>query len=519
MDCSNSKNLERPTQINQTNQLPVSISSVLKSLCKIETQYKKSSGFLIKFEAKEDEFYCLLTNEHIITKDLVEKKGIIKFIFECGTKEKEIKLDDKERYIKVFMDINIDAIVIQILPKDEIEKDYFLSFDKNYINDFNKLKNEDITIIQNLSDCPCYSYGKIKEINKYEFTYSAFIKNCLSGSPIFLKGSKRVIGIHKYGNNSNNYGDFIGPIFDYFKKNEIILYKNISINNNGKKEYDSTNSSMINKLNQITIIYQIKQDEEKIQLFGSHFVQNNENNCYLLIDGQRQELCTYLKLNQHHKEKNTLEIKLIESKSITNLSNMFHSERYYSSLKSVRDISDWETKIIFDMSEMFDGCESLKSLPDISKWNTKKVTNMSGMFYNCESLKSLPDISKWDTKKVTNMSKMFLGCKSLISLPDISKWDTKKVNDMSNMFCSCESLITLPDISKWDTKNVKDMSFMFGNCESLGLLPDISNWNTKYVTDIHYMFFNCRSLKYLPDISKWDIKNVTHISNISCIQF
>ena len=32
------------------------------------------------------------------------------------------------------------------------------------------------------------------------------------------------------------------------------------------------------------------------------------------------------------------------------------------------------------MSDIFDGCTSLKSLPDISKWDTKNVNNMSQMF-------------------------------------------------------------------------------------------------------------------------------------------
>ena len=55
------------------------------------------------------------------------------------------------------------------------------------------------------------------------------------------------------------------------------------------------------------------------------------------------------------------------------------------------------------MSYMFYECSSLKSLPDISKWDTKNVTDMSGMFSECSSLNNLPDISKWDTKNVTNM--------------------------------------------------------------------------------------------------------------------
>ena len=71
---------------------------------------------------------------------------------------------------------------------------------------------------------------------------------------------------------------------------------------------------------------------------------------------------------------------------------------------------------------------------EIKLIETKIITNMSYMFYNCSSLLSLPDISEWDTKNVTDMSFMFSGCKSLQSLPDISKWDTKNVIDISYIF-------------------------------------------------------------------------------------
>ena len=56
---------------------------------------------------------------------------------------------------------------------------------------------------------------------------------------------------------------------------------------------------------------------------------------------------------------------------------------------------------------MFLGCSSLKSLPDISNWDTKNVTDMSYMFSYCSSLKSLPDISKWTLKKNLNRDYMF----------------------------------------------------------------------------------------------------------------
>ena len=42
--------------------------------------------------------------------------------------------------------------------------------------------------------------GKIKSINKYEFTHLANTEQGSSGSPIFLENSIHVIGIHKEGN-------------------------------------------------------------------------------------------------------------------------------------------------------------------------------------------------------------------------------------------------------------------------------------------------------------------------------
>ena len=60
----------------------------------------------------------------------------------------------------------------------------------------------------------------------------------------------------------------------------------------------------------------------------------------------------------------------------------------------------------------------------------KKVKYMSAMFWECYSLKSLPDISEWNTSNVKYMSRLFYKCKSLKSLPDISKWNTSNVEYM-----------------------------------------------------------------------------------------
>jgi len=254
-----------------------------------------------------------------------------------------------------------------------------------------------------------------------------------------------------------------------------------------KKEINSFNDFNKEKLNEITIIYNIK-NKFAIRLFGKKFVQNNINNCKIIINNKEQKICECYKINKNI-DKNILKIKLKEIKTITDFSHMFGD-----------DINK--------------GCRGLISLPDIDNWNTKNITNMSYMFYNCESLKELKDISKWNTSNVTDMSYMFSCCTSLKSFPDISKWDMHNLKNISYIFHFCTSLVSLPDISKWNMKNVEDISYMFYNCIALVSLPDISKWIVDNVKNMNYMFYNCSSLIKLPDISKWNIKNIYYIDKI-----
>ena len=208
---------------------PPMILKPSKSICKIVTPNTISSGFLIKFFAKEEDFFCLMTNEHIITKELIEQKKIISLYYDSESKMKEIELNTKERLIKEFTEIDIDITVVQILSKDNIEIDYFLLPLIDYIDNYDKLLYKEITIIQYpLRERLSYANGLIEKIDEYEFTHKASTKSGSSGSPVFLKDNIKVIGIHKCKrkDNSENYGDFIGPIFNYFKngyKYKIIL--------------------------------------------------------------------------------------------------------------------------------------------------------------------------------------------------------------------------------------------------------------------------------------------------------
>ena len=407
---SHAKHLPRDETI-LNGQLPIEIdpyvANVSKSLCFIQTQSSSGSGFLIKLFKGTQDFFCLITCEHVIKREMVNQRQTINFFYDSlNAKQKEIILNLDERLIQDFREsneliCNIDAIVIEILPEDNITEEYFLLPDIRSIYNFVNLENQEIAIIQYPKGKLSYAYGKIKEvyINKYEFSHSASTNYGSSGSPIFLKDSIQVIGIHKGGDSYENYGEFIGPIFEYFQnftekkepwnkylinKNDIKDKSNI-INKNKKRKsinINIPNNIPINQLNQMTIIYNI--DKEFITIFGTTFVRNNKYNCYLIINGEQRELCDYLIKSKIKIENNQLKIKLIEIKHITN------------------------------MSWMFCNCRSLVSLPDISKWNTANVINMSRMFYNCSSLKSFPDISKWKLNKLIYKYDMFKGCNERI---------------------------------------------------------------------------------------------------------
>ena len=92
----------------------ISILQASKSLCKIHMQGKLSSGFLIKFFKVQEDFFCLLTNEHCITKDMIAKKEKFFFYFDNETETREIVLDTDERFIKDFRDIGLDSTVDSI---------------------------------------------------------------------------------------------------------------------------------------------------------------------------------------------------------------------------------------------------------------------------------------------------------------------------------------------------------------------------------------------------------------------
>ena len=175
----------------------------------------------MKLYKGDNPFYCLILNGNIINEEMLKSKEKIDINYDNDNKIIKIELNEKERFILNYKFINIDAIVIEILPKDKINENYYFLPDLEYIKDYDKLKNKRINIIEYKNN---NINNEIKSINQYEYIYLNKIKE-ISGSPKFIEGSRKVIGINKEG----ECGNIIIPIIEslkYYLKYEKINYDN-----------------------------------------------------------------------------------------------------------------------------------------------------------------------------------------------------------------------------------------------------------------------------------------------------
>ena len=154
-------------------------------------------------------------------------------------------------------------------------------------------------------------------------------------------------------------------------------------------------------------------------------------------------------------------LKGITSWNTSNVKNMFGLFSRCYNLTSL-NLSTWDTSKVTDMGSLFENCYKLESI-NLSNWNTMNVSNMQAMFQNCGII-SL-DLSKLDTRLVTNISYMFNLCDKLKNL-DLSGWDTTNITNMNLMFGGCRSLETL-DLSDWKIRSDVSTSFMFSACDNL----------------------------------------------------
>ena len=118
------------------------LTKISKSICQLKIENKLTNeietnvgaGFLLKFCIDLDIFNCLISNEQMITRNIVDNISnniIIKYDNEL--KKINIKLDKNKRYIKNFNDIGLDITVIEILDEDNIHDEFFYGLNRRLL--------------------------------------------------------------------------------------------------------------------------------------------------------------------------------------------------------------------------------------------------------------------------------------------------------------------------------------------------------------------------------------------------
>ena len=203
-----------------------------KYIFKIKIGQTQGTGFFCKipFPDKDNMLPVLITNNHIINKNILNRKDEKINLDIKGEKDiKTINLNNRFKYTNEEHDITI----IEIKEGDKIKN--YLNLDEKIINDIINNQNENkyfidktVYIIQYPEGELSVSYGIIQKIvlkEKYNFLHKCSTYGGSSGSPILNLNNNKVIGIHKIGANTGNKGTFLNDSIKafidlYSKKNK-----------------------------------------------------------------------------------------------------------------------------------------------------------------------------------------------------------------------------------------------------------------------------------------------------------
>jgi len=381
------------------------IDQARKSICKISYENNgvvcSITGF---FMTIDENLKCLITNNHAVNKELINKDINIKLYNGMNI---IIKLNDLYHKFYEYEDVTIINVTD---IRDIFNNVNFLNYDLNFINGYKDYLNKDLYILEYQNDEMKIAIGRITEIvsNSFEFKHNIFTEGGGYGSPILLSNTLNIIGIHKpccEGKNylSANNGTFLGKIcLDISNGNNknnpnYINEDNIEFKNNNKNyNYDSFFD--YNKINTIKGLIRIKKEDinKNIRIINSF----EDNIRYYNLDKDEDSY----KFENEKEIKENIIIKINNNIIDFNYFYKFNSEGEY--------IIEYIIKHYLTKTNMlFKDCKNIMSL-DLSCFNTENVTNMRSMFFGCKSLKAL-NLCNFNTKNVTDMECMFWHCPSL----------------------------------------------------------------------------------------------------------
>ena len=208
--------------------LPVTIEAtevilhqMKKCICKIENKNGSGTGFFCHIPYKGRLLEVMITNNHILNKEILKNDKIIKLLL--NDSKENITLEIKDR--KIYTSKKYDTTIIEInSEKDKIYN--FLEIDQEIFDKNINMFNKSIYILQYHRNIDKYkaavSYGILKNMeDKYNIIHYCCTDQGSSGSPILKISNKKIIGIHSCNvKNSENYYNR-GTLLKYRLQNRL----------------------------------------------------------------------------------------------------------------------------------------------------------------------------------------------------------------------------------------------------------------------------------------------------------
>ena len=243
------------------------------------------------------------------------------------------------------------------------------------------------------------------------------------------------------------------------------------------------------------------------------------------------------------------DLKYLNTENVTDMSRMFWACYALTSL----DLSNFYTKVVWWMDNMFNGCSALTTIYASDKFVTDYVHYGGNVFKGCTNLKGY-DLSKTNYTyancgtegyftPVFEYAEFDGGTGTLTFRHGLSKpeeayalnlgesepgWLThnKEIKEVVfdasfanarptgcyKWFYKCTNLATIEGFENLNTENMTKMSYMFFLCRNLSSL-DLTNFNTGNVTEMWGMFEGCEGLTSL-DLTSFNTANVTDMNGM-----
>lgn len=248
-----------------------------------------------------------------------------------------------------------------------------------------------------------------------------------------------------------------------------------------------------NKNKKFNLIYLVGKDNEWITLFGSKFVENNKDKCYLIIDNNDCEL----KKKYLFSNKGEHNVTIVITDDNINFSEMFSN---YSFSHRFGTFSTDFNPYLIDIS-------GLKNL-DVSK-----SKDLRGMFNGCKNIKNFECLKNWNVSNVENLECLFAYC-NFTDVNFLSSWNLMNAIDIGGMFYACEKLNNIEGLKNWNVGNVKYFRDQFHGCKGLINVNALQYWNMSSVIAMNGMFAFCNNLVNMDSLFKWKLKDGINKLNI-----